>query len=728
MTKLHPPPWRTQTLARDHLVERLRAGSGTKVTLVAAPAGCGKTTLLGTWRKAEEATRPVAWLSLDEGDNDPVVLWSYVLAALRSECPTLEEITSPELLGASRIVDTFLPELINGLTALGEAALILDDFHRLTSGPARDSVAWFVDHVPSTFRLVVATRSEPALPLAALRAHSELLELRAKDLGFTSAEAEVLLNDRLELGLGPEYVQDLVERTEGWAAGLYLAALSLQAVDDRQAFASRFGGGSRYVVDFLVDEVLEAHDPAMQALMLRSSVLERLCGSLCDAVVEQEGSDELLAALSRVNLFLVPLDDKGEWYRFHHLFAQLLRVELEHREPGLVSTLHRRALAWHRDNGLVDQAIEHALNADAFAEAGDLIATTWMDHINVGRHATVQGWLERLPRERVREDPQLLLVQAWVHSFHGGRAAAADAIAALDRLGPLETGPLPDGFSSLEASLATLRGAIPWGDFGSGLENAHRAAELEGPTSRWRSLICCSLGGGLYFSGQFDDADRWLAEATEVALARKQWLPAADALARRSLVAGELGRVDQQTLFAGEALKITQERGLEEVATDVFVAVGASLEAQGKPLEALSSFERAAAIERPTGRPSLLALALIRQARLLQAMDRREDAAAAIEEARATIDSCADPRMLAQWLAALERPARTRRPNDDAALSKRELAILRMLTSTLSERDIGRELYLSHNTIHSHTRSIYRKLGASSRTEALANARELGLV
>ena len=379
MTKLHPPAGRTQTLARDRLFERLRAGAGTKVTLVAAPAGCGKTTLLGTWREAEEATRPVAWLSLDEGDNDPVVLWSYVLAALRGECPTLEVTASPELVGASRIVDTFLPELVNELTALGDAALVLDDFHRLTSGPARDSVAWFIDRAPSTFQLVVATRSEPALPLAALRAHGELLEVRAEDLGFTPAEADVLLNDRLELELEPEYVHDLVERTEGWAAGLYLAALSLRAVDDRHAFVSRFGGGSRYVVDFLVDEVLEAHDPEMQALMLRSSVLERLCGSLCDAVVEQEGSDELLAALSRANLFLLPLDDRGEWYRFHHLFAQLLRVELEHREPGLAPTLHRRAFTWHRDNGLVDQAIEHALKADAFAEAGDLIATTWIE-------------------------------------------------------------------------------------------------------------------------------------------------------------------------------------------------------------------------------------------------------------------------------------------------------------------------------------------------------------
>ena len=457
-----------QTLARDHLVERLRAGAGTKVTLVAAPAGYGKTTLLGIWRDAEEARRPVAWLSLDEGDNDPVVLWSYILAALRRECPTLGVAASTELLGASRIVDTFLPELVNELTALGDAALILDDFHRLTSGPARDSVAWFIDRAPSTFQLVVATRSEPALPLAALRAHGELLEVRAEDLGFTLAEADGLLNDRLELGLEPEYVHDLVERTEGWPAGLYLAALSLRAADDRHAFVSRFGGGSRYVVDFLVDEVLEAHDPEMQSLMLRSSVLGRLCGSLCDAVVEQEGSEKLLAALSRANLFLLPLDDLGEWYRFHHLFAQLLRVELEHREPGLAPTLHRRAFAWHRDHGSVDEAIHHAVEAGSFADAGRVIAAAWPHSVNGGRHATVLTWLERFPRELLNEDPMLLLVEAWVLSLCGKRREAATAIAAVERLGQLDAGPLPDGFSSVEASLATLKGSIPFGDIGSG--------------------------------------------------------------------------------------------------------------------------------------------------------------------------------------------------------------------------------------------------------------------
>ncbi len=224
---------------------------------------------------------------------------------------------------------------------------------------------------------------------------------------------------------------------------------------------SSFGGESRHVVDFLVDEVLDAHDPATKALMLRSSILERLSGPLCDAVLEQEGSAELLDALARANLFLMPLDDRGEWYRFHHLFAQLLRVELEHRDPGLAPTLHRRAFAWHRDHGSVDEAIEHALEAGQFAEAGELIAAAWVDYVNVGRHATVLAWLERFPREMLSEDAQLQLVAAWVLSVCGKREAAAEAIAAVERFGNLDTGPLPDGFSSLEASLATLRARSP---------------------------------------------------------------------------------------------------------------------------------------------------------------------------------------------------------------------------------------------------------------------------
>ena len=274
----------------------------------------------------------------------------------------------PEHVDAATVVDVVLPELINALAAFGPAALVLDDFHELTSGPARDSLAWFIDRVPSTFQLVIATRSEPGLSLGALRAHGELLELRAAELGFDATEAAALLNDLLGLGLEREQVEALVERTEGWPAGIYLAALSLQATPDRSEFVSRFSGGNRHVVDFLVDEVLNHHDPDVQTLMLHSSILGRMCGPLCDAVLEKEGSAERLRELARTNLFLVPLDDRGEWYRFHQLFAQLLRVELEHREPGLAPTLHRRALAWHREHGTIEEALEHAFGAESAKE------------------------------------------------------------------------------------------------------------------------------------------------------------------------------------------------------------------------------------------------------------------------------------------------------------------------------------------------------------------------
>ena len=728
MTKLHAPPARKQTVPRDRLLERLRPGPGIKVTIVAAPAGSGKTTLLGAWRELERPARPVAWLSLDEGDNDPVVLWSYVLAALRSECPDLRVSAPPDVLGSARIMDRFLPELVNELIAIGDAALVLDDFHRLGSGLARDSVAWFVDHAPSTLQLVLATRSDPPLPLGAMRAHGELVEIRAAELGFTTEEAMMLLNDRLDLGLEPGSVNDLVERTEGWPAGLYLAALSLQAVEDRPAFLTTFGAENRNVVDFLIGEVLEAHDTATLTLMLRCSILERLCGSLCDAVLEQEGSDELLARLSHSNLFLLPLDDRGTWYRFHHLFAQLLRVELEHREPGLAVTLHRRASAWHREHGSTDEAIEHALEAGAFVEARELITTTWFQYTQVARHATVVTWIERFPLEVRRQDPHLLLVAAWVYLLSGQRDASGAAISAVERLRPFDSGPLPDGFSSIEADLALLQGFLTWGDLRYAVERGRRAAELEGLTSPWRPVTDVASGWCLYLLGEFLEADRWFAAATQPALDLEQWRVAVSSLVGRSLVAEALRRTDEQSVLAARAVALLQEQRLEGADTELSIALGATLESRGDLESALASFERAVAVHRDSGQPPLLALALIRQAAVLRALDREAEAQAAAEEARGAVDSCPDPGILASWLEDVERPPRTRRRNDDDTLSERELVVLRALTGPLSEREIGRELYLSHNTIHTHTRSIYRKLGVSSRNQAIRRGRELGIL
>lgn len=728
LTKLHPPAERAQTVLRERLVERLRPGPEIKLTVVAAPPGYGKTTLLGAWRELTEPERPVGWVTLDDGDNDPVVLWSYVVEAVRRVCPALDVAVSPQAAGPTRIVELLLPELVNALTVVGDAALVLDDFHRISSDGVRESVTWFVDHAPSSFQLVLATRSEPALPLAALRAHGALLELRADELGFTAAEADLLLNERLDLGLERDDVDDLVERTEGWAAGLYLAALSLRGVEDRHAMVRRFGGKNRKVVDFLLDEVLEAHDASTQSFMLRSSVFDRMCGSLCDAVLERDGSDEVLGELARTNLFLLPLDAEGEWYRFHHLFAQLLRVELEHREPGLAATLHRRAYAWHRENGSVSEAIEHAAAAGAFEEATDLVAEIWFHTLSMGRRMTILNWLKRFPPDVVGESPRLLLVKAWVHAYSGDRDLAREAMVTLERLGWPDGEPLPDGFGSLEASLATMRGGFPGGDVGEGHRNALRAAELEDHGSPMWAAVSWALGMCRYYLGDLERADRSFAYTTEVGASTERWLVTLSALAYRSLIAGERDEPDLQHRFAREASRLARERGIEDANGEVHVAMGESLAARGEHDAALASLARGVAVTRSLGRPLELANALIRQARLLEATGQREAAAASRAGARATVDSCADPGVLRDRLTALEWSRRPRPRARDGQLTDRELVVLRMLGGPLTEREIGRELYLSHNTVHSHTKSIYRKLGVSARSEATQRARELGLL
>jgi ATP/maltotriose-dependent transcriptional regulator MalT len=727
-TKLFPPAVRDQIVPRERLVARLGSGSGLRLSLVACPAGFGKTTLLAAWREAEAVRRPVAWLTVDEGDHDPVVFWSHVIEALGRACPEIGGSVSPDLAGAAPIVGVVLPRLVNALAGQGPVTLILDDFHRLLAGAARDSVAWFVDHAPPAFQLVLSTRTEPALRLAALRAHGDLLELRADDLRFTAAEAGAFLNGRLGLGLAPGDVSDLVERTQGWPAGLYLAALSLRGAADRPALIRSFGASSRPVADFLVTEVLEAHDRPVQELMLRCSILDRLCGPLCDAVLEQNDSGVMLDALSRTNLFLVPLDDERGWYRFHPLFAQLLRVELEQREPGIAPALHRRAYAWHRDHGTAGEAIRHAIKAGAYAQAAGLIEACWFSYVHASRHATVLAWLQGFPEEILSRDVRLLLVKAWVLSVLARREEAAEAIAAAERLGDPGTGPLPDGFSSVEASLTMLRAAFPWGDLGAQLNNGRRAAELEGPGSPWRPMACWATGMSLYYRGEFGEAGRWFAEAVALAPASQQWVIAAASLAYRSLIAGEQGRVHEQHLLAGQANDLMREHGTEELIGAVPLALGVSLAARGRPAEALPLIERAIGVLlRSRGEPTGVANALLCQAQVLRTLGEGERSDASIAEARAILESCPDPGIVAGRLTAMER---SRRAAGSAyqELTQRELRVLKLLGSDLSERDIARELDVSHNTIHSHIGAIYRKLGVSSRAGSLERARELGLL
>ena len=616
-----------------------------------------------------------------------------------------------------------LPRLVNELSDQGDVVLILDDFHRL-SGAALDSMAAFIGHAPANLQLVLSTRAEPVLALGSLRAHGELMELRVGDLRFTPGETDEFLNRCLGLGLAPPDVEALLARTEGWPAGLYLAALALSRNTDRHDFVTRFGTSlSRYVTEFLEAEVLAAADPPMQALMLRSSVLGRLSGPLCDVVLERQRSTEMLDELSRTNLFLVPLGGQGGWYRFHPLFAQLLRTELGRRQPGVAQALHRRAYSWHRDHGTTEEAVHHAIEAREYAAAAELIAATWVKY----PCRTVLAWLGCFPGEILGGDIRLLLVQAWALSRAARREEAARAIAAAERLGEPGTGPLPDGFSSVEASLTTLQAVFPWGDVGAQLDYGSRAAKLEGPESPWRPVACWAVGMGLYLHGEFGAADRWFAESQMLAPANARWLEAGSSLACRSLIAGEQGRGDYQRLLAETAVALIREHGVEETYGQEWLALGASLAAHGMTADALPAIERATAVMRSAGQPTGLAMALLRQVPVLRALGERERAEAVIAETSSVIASCPDPGILVGQLAAAKRSPRPGvRPGQN--LTARERKVLRLLKSGLNQREIGLELYVSRNTVHTHIHAIYRKLAVSTRADALERTRELGLL
>src|SRR6266705_2056549 len=368
-TKLHVPRAQPGFVPRARLVEALDEGLARGLVLVCAPAGSGKTALLADW--ARGGGRPVAWLGLDGGDNDPARFWRYVVAALDRARPGLAERVGP-LLGPPppRSFEGLVTALINELAAdpgPDEVVLVLDDYHLVDSGPVHESVAFLLENLPPGLHVVVSSRSDPPLPLARLRARGQLAELRAAELRFTPEEAAALLGETAGPGLPTAAAEALVARTEGWAAGLQLAGLSLRGHADAAGFVAAFSGSHRFVLDYLADEVLDGQTGQVRAFLLETSVLERLSGELCDAVTGRAGGQAMLADIERAGLFVVPLDEVRGWWRYHHLFADLLRARLQAERPGRGVALHAAAAAWHEEHGLADDALRHA------APAGDTV-------------------------------------------------------------------------------------------------------------------------------------------------------------------------------------------------------------------------------------------------------------------------------------------------------------------------------------------------------------------
>jgi LuxR family transcriptional regulator, maltose regulon positive regulatory protein len=732
-TKLARPPVRAEHVIRGDLLERLGEGATRKLTLLTAPPGFGKTTLLAEW--ASDEGRAAAWLSLDDDDNDPARFFAYVVAALRTVEPDIaaRPLAAHATPGVG-LVDVVLPLFLNELAGLERAlVLVLDDYHLITNTDIHEGLAYLVERLPDSLHVVVATREDPPLPLGRLRARGELAELRARELRFSDEEATTLLNGVLELGLSAPDVERLQARTEGWPAALYLAALSLRGAADPSGSIDAFAGDDRYLVDYLTGELLARQPPELLSFLLRTSILKRLCGPLCDAVADRDGSVKVLEEVERSNLLLIPLDAKREWYRYHPLFADLLQHELARTEADVIPLLHQRASSWYQEAGLIVEAANHATAAGDIGAAVELVGRYHSLFLGQGQLVTVARWLDALPESVIAEDWLLCLAAALVTSHMGRLEEAERWLALAERAPPLvRNGQEPAGpVAALQAWLRLLRG-----DIGGTITAARRAlAAAAAAEPGWALAPRILLGQALWWSGQLAEAKVVLEEVNRTA--QGAGLSAVTVFALGCRAALELDEEDavQAEALAGEAVELMQraELGENPLSAIACIFLGRIQTWRGEPSTAADTVERGIRLAERAGAWHITAYGLLALTEIRQREHRPAAARRLLARARDLLEPLPDPGAGLERVARTEKTLRLRAARRDAEasfweLSERELDVLRLLASKLSQREIAAELYVSFNTIKTHTRTIFRKLGVASRAEAVDRARELGLL
>jgi LuxR family transcriptional regulator, maltose regulon positive regulatory protein len=722
-------------VAREDLIEALAGGVSRPVTVILGPAGSGKTTLMAQWRLSVGEGYSVAWLGLDASDNEPIRFWTYVIAALRSVLPDVGE-AALRLLRAPGVdlLEEALPALLNDLLdSVGETVLVLDDYHVIHEEKIHRAMTFFVEQLPEGHRVVIASRAQPPFPLARLRARGALSEIEPGQLGFSEFDARVLLNEVHQLGLSDAAVGRLHRRTEGWAAGLYLAALSLGRCPDRDQLIASFTGSDRRIVDYLGAEVLDREPDDVLTFLLRTSILERFSAPLCDAVTGHSGGQEMLERIERSNAFLVALDERREWFRYHHLFAELLHHELRRRDPGSVAVFHRRAAGWLMDSGLISEAVRQMVAAGDVDSVAQVVVSHWLAFVNSGQRGTVGEWLDAIPDERLRGDGRLCLARAWFATVVGRPDEIWPWLDHLERA-PVHN-PAEDRPVWLEANVLRASTFELIGDMGQTRTCAEQITPLDG-SSTWHTLAANLLGASARWLG--DDAAAAELFEQAVSLGRRNFQAAAEiACGYLALISADHRDWDACAANVEAAFAVIDERGLDEywMSTLAHLAKGRLLRHARRLRDAEAELARAVVLGRRGVGVVELAYALVMLADLRRELGNRPSARELVVEARALLGPAPDPGpVLLRLVEQAERSLRLvvapegSRLAVGEELTVREQAVLRLLTSGLSAREIGDELGVSRNTIKTHTKSLYRKLGATGRREAVARGRQLGLL
>ncbi len=744
-TKVSRPRLPRQHFVRERLLAAMDRAAERQVVSVAAPAGSGKSSMLSAWCRQVEG-RETCWLSLDRDDNDPTRLLHGIVSAFRALDPGLGVTAlEPSSTSMQGIRDAALPSLVNELAALGrEAVLVVDDYHAIRSQEVHDSMAFLVTNLPENVCLVVASRHDPPLPLARLRLEGQLSEIRADDLALDSDETGALLEASLGRAPGSDQIDALQRRTEGWAAGVSLAGLWLERQPGASARIDEFAGDDHNVVEYLAAEILETLEPDIRTFLLETSLLERLEPDLCDAVRGSRDSAAHLAELDRRNLFVVPLDRRIHAYRYHQLFGEWLQREAGAASEVDQAALHRRAADWYRDNGELTAALRHAVRA------GDVEDSTALLEAQIWPIATSGAWpdllrlIDALPSALRSGDPLLEILEAWAAVF-AGQPQRADPWISRALAARAED---PDGDhnrrAAYEAHAMRALAAINRADAAAVAENATALAELfplidpdaDGlPISAYPESHSVFLLDPHLMAGTLAEQADVIDGALETAdMARAGGLSVPYLLGMRALVEVGEGDVDRGLRTARAAVEMLHEHPGSN-ALEYLLALSVVAE-HGHGDEAVRGLERMSRIVGATPEGAFpFAIYLIARGQFGVRAGDVEDAAGAIEEAESAIAAAPDP---GPWLRGrlTDAKARLAAARTEAArsedygkpLSDREMSILRAFEGNLTQREIGQELYLSFNTVKTYSRSIFRKLGVSSRDDAVRAAKAAGLI
>ena len=729
--KLHRPLIRPGAVRRSRLIERLVRGDHRPIVSVAAPAGYGKTTFLAQWARSNG--QAFAWVSVDDADNDPKILLAYMAEALDAVQPiggrVFDALASP----GSSVLGSVVPRLASAFSAMTTpVVLVIDDVHLLRNFECRAALPVLADHVPAGSRLVLAGRDQPPLRIARLRTEGRIVEIGPEDLSLTPGEAAALLDDAGVI-LGEDDAAELYRRTEGWPAGLYLAALYLRGGGSLPSAAVSFSGDDRLVSEYVESEFLSRISRQQREFLTRTAALERMSGPLCDMVLDLPGSAATLAHLARSNLLLVPLDRRGEWYRYHHLFRDMLLAELWRLEPELMPSLQRRAAEWYARNGEPEEALEYWIKAGEVAAAAPLIGALTFAAYQRGMVSTAERWLGWLDDHADMDNYPAVAVLAAALSAVTGKALDADRWAKIAERGAV-VARLPDGSLSIEPWLALLRALLCREGAAQMRSDAELAASTIAAGSFWRATPILLQGMAHLMSGDVGRADVLFEDAAAEARTAGGTTDACVALAERSLLAMARGAWDLADRHLSAARSVAREANLEDYppATIMYaVAARLALHEADRPRARLE-LTRAQRL-RPALTYVLPHLAVQARLELARCHLALADAAAA----RILLREIDEILIRRPGLGAFVRDAEDLRAElsrargshaGASALTVAELRLLPLLSTHLSFPEIAGELFLSPHTVKSQSRSIYRKLGSSSRSQAVSRARELALL